>query len=171
MFSVCSHLGRGLPRPGPDEGGGYPGQVQWGEYPNGVYPTSGTSHQTWPSGYPDGGTPPWVPPVGPGRGLPPISPGQGVPRWGGGTPYQVPMPHQTWPGGYPISYRITDGVLDTPQSVCLLPQEDFLVETQNRQYPKQRYYRPYQKRTCVFKIKGRSQAFLYCGKKNLLYRM
>ena len=40
-----------------------------------------------------GGTPPQVPPIGPG---------QGYPCWGGTPP------------------RVADGVLDTPQSVCLL---------------------------------------------------
>ena len=49
-------------------------------------------------GYHTSGNPPH-PPVRPGRG--------------GGTP-------NTGGGGYPTSYRITDGVLDTPQSVCLL---------------------------------------------------
>ena len=47
-------------------------------------------------GYPDGGTLPQVPPCH---------------TWLGGTPTG---------GGYPTSYRITDGVLDTPRSECLL---------------------------------------------------
>ena len=98
--------------------------------------------QTWP-----GGTPPWVPPIRPCRGTPPWVP---PPRWTwlegtltGGTPPWVPpirpcggypdwgVPHLgyhpvrpgcggTPTGGHPTSYRITDGVLDTPRSVCLL---------------------------------------------------
>ena len=50
-------------------------------------------HQTWPGG---GGTPPRISHIRPGRG-------EGVPL----------------PKGYPP--WVTDGVLDTPQSVCLLP--------------------------------------------------
>ena len=73
MFSVCSHLGGGVPRPGPDrevprpgltggtparsDGGGLPLQVPpLSDLAGGVpqYPTLGTPHQTWPGG----GTPP-----------------------------------------------------------------------------------------------------------------
>ena len=38
------------------------------------YPTSGTPHQTWlgGGGYPDGGIPPWIPPVKPGQGGTPM---------------------------------------------------------------------------------------------------
>ena len=61
--------------------------------------------------YPDGGYPT--------SGTPPVAPGWGVPRWG--VPEVGYPAHRTWPGGgYPTSYRITDGVLDTPRSVCLL---------------------------------------------------
>ena len=47
-----------------------------------------------------------------------------TPREEGGTPARtrgggVPQPGPMG-GGYPTSYRITDGVLDTPRSVCLL---------------------------------------------------
>ena len=102
-----------------------------GGYPMGGYPTLGTPHQTRPGvpqlgwGYPPwvpllsdlaGGTPPQVPPIRPGWG--------GYPTLG--------TPCQTWPGVPPLSDlaggtptggtppRISDGVLDTPQSVCLL---------------------------------------------------
>ena len=97
-------------------GGGYPDQVQPA---GGDTLTGGVPHL----GYPH--------PIGPGWG--------GVSRQGGGTPPQVPPirpgeevpkvgypPRQTWPGGgtprggYSTSYRITDGVLDTRRSVCLL---------------------------------------------------
>ena len=83
-------MGGGVPQPGP--GGRYP---CWG------YPTSGTPHRTWPGGTPaegpcPGGTPPRVHPLS-------DLAGGGVPLLGGDTPPQV-----------------TDGVLDTPRSVCLL---------------------------------------------------
>ena len=52
-----------------------------------------------------------------GGGVPPVRPGQG------GNPPWVP-PCQTWPGGYPCRGstppQVTDAVLDTPRSVCLL---------------------------------------------------
>ena len=65
--------------------------------PAGGSPTSGTPHWTWLGGpLPGGGTPPQVPPSS--RTWP-----RGVPLPGGGTPLQE-----------------TDGVLDTPRSVCLL---------------------------------------------------
>ena len=69
------------------------------------------------------------------KGTPPPSDlAGGVPQLG--VPH-LRYPHQTWwggyptlgtpqsdladrGGGYPTSYRITDGVLDTPRSVCLL---------------------------------------------------
>ena len=78
-------------------GGGYPGQVWGGEYPSQVqrgvplldgYPILGTPLSKW-LGYPDGGTPPWVPPVGPGQGVPQL----------GEYPTSGTTPHQTWPGG------------------------------------------------------------------------
>ena len=111
------------------------------------YPDRGVPHlrypssQTWLGGILIGGTPPWVPP-------PPCQtwlegyPTSGTPNQTclGGTPPQVP--HQTWPrgtlmggtppqvppilpgqGGTPMGGtppRVTDGVLDTPRSVCLL---------------------------------------------------
>ena len=85
---------------------------------------------TWP-----GGAPPWVPPVRPGRRgytdwgvphltyLPPSDLAGGYPE--GGIPPRVSPPHQTWPGGGTPTRggtppQITDGVLDTPRSVCLL---------------------------------------------------
>ena len=108
-LSVCSHLG------------GYPGQVQMGGYPcrgvptlgtplgagQGVpcqgYPTLGTPHQTWlgctlSGGYPTLGTSL----LDLAGGTLPEGTLLGVPYWG------VPPP------------RVTDGVLDTPRSVCLL---------------------------------------------------
>ena len=86
-----------------------------------------------------GGTPPQVPPS-------PVRPGQGVPCWGypaRGVPHlkyppwglagEYPAwgyptsgtPHQTRPRGVPCRGggtppQVTDGVLDMPQSVCLL---------------------------------------------------
>ena len=76
-----------------------------------------------------GGTPPQVPPIRSGWGVPPIRPGsRGVPhllhlaRWGGGYPTSGTPPSDlsggtpTGGGVYPTSYRITDGVLDTPRS-------------------------------------------------------
>ena len=62
---------------------------------------------------PAGGTPPRVPPIRPGWGYPLLG---GYPTSG--------TPHQTWLGGTPCRggtpLRETDGVLDTPRSVCLL---------------------------------------------------
>ena len=101
MFSVCSHLGGGVPWPGPDGGGGTPPQVplHWtwvGGTPMGGTPpqvplsdmAGGTlmggtppqvpPGQTWVGGTPTGGTPPWVPPVRHGWGVP----WQGVPHLG-----------------------------------------------------------------------------------------
>ena len=91
--SVCPHLRGG----GSTLIGGTPPQVPpWSDLARG-----GTLHQappcqTWLGGYPGGGDPT--------SGTPP---GQ---TWLGGYP----------DGGYPTSYRITDGVLDMPRSVCLL---------------------------------------------------
>ena len=115
MFSVCSHLG-GIPRPGPD--GGYPSQVRWGGVPHLGYPLSDLAR-----GYPSGEVPQGVgTPVGgyPTSDTPPPSDlaGGGIPVEG--TPPQVPPVRPGRGGGYPTSYRITDGVLDTPWSVCLL---------------------------------------------------
>ena len=97
-----------------DLGGGYP----WQGVPEVGYPPP-------PCPGPMGG----IPDVGyplldlggidlPHLGYPPVGPGQGVPH------LRYP-PHQTWAGGtlmggYPTLARITDGVLDTPRSVCLL---------------------------------------------------
>ena len=105
--------------------GGYPGQVQ----PGGGYPSQvqlGVPHLRYP-------------PVRPGQEVPllgvphlgyPIRIGWGYPCWGKGYPYWgVPHlaggyptlgpPHQTWLGGGTPPW-VTDGVLDTPRSVCLL---------------------------------------------------
>ena len=86
---------------------GYPCQT-WVGVPHLGYP-----HQLW-LGIPLlGGTPPWVPPIGPGQG--------GTPA--GGTPTSG-TPHQTWPGQVPqrggTFPQVIDGVLNTPRSVCLL---------------------------------------------------
>ena len=98
--SVCLSTPRGGTWPGPG-GGGTPARSSRAE-----------------------GTPPRVPPpVRPGQGVPllggtppqvppPIRPGRGVYPCCGSTPPWVP-PHQTPP-------QVTDGVLDTPRSVCLL---------------------------------------------------
>ena len=100
----------------------------------GTPPGQGIPHLGYPpitpglGGTPARGTPPWVPPVTPDWGYPCQ---WGVPHLG--------YPHQTWPGRFPSSGilpirpgpwgypcqggtppRVTDGVLDTPQSVCLL---------------------------------------------------
>ena len=87
--SVCPHL-VGVPRPGPDGGGGVP-QPGLGGYPSqvqarGGVPQPGLTGGAPARGYPTSGT------------LLPLDWG------GGGTPPQV-----------------TDGVLDMPRSVCLLP--------------------------------------------------
>ena len=79
-----------------------------GAPPAGGYPTSGTPCQTWLGGtscrgYPTSGTP--------------IRPGQGVPP-AGGYPTSGTPPVRPGGGGTPL--RQTDGVLDTPRSVCLL---------------------------------------------------
>ena len=99
----------GVPWPGP---GVYPSQVQLG----GGYPCGGVPHL----GYPPLDLAGRLPHLA----YPPSDLAGGYPD--GGTPPQVHPPHWTWPGGtstgggYPTSYRITDGVLDTPRSVCLL---------------------------------------------------
>ena len=142
LTRVCLSTPGGVPRPGPDRG--YPSQVWWGGgYPAGVshlrYP-----HQIWlgvpcqgvPYGeYPAGGTPPhqtcwgvpcWGYPAGgvpcwgvSHLGTPPIRPGQGVPCWGGPHLGYLPPPLSDLAGGG-TPPRVTDGVLDTPRSVCLL---------------------------------------------------
>ena len=114
----------------------YPHQT-WPEgYPNGgtsarsswgVPCWGGTPPRVPPSDlarwYPAGGTPPWVPPSDLVGGTP-----MGVPQQGN-TPPQVPpmgqpggthwgVPPSDLAGGIPP--RVTDGVLDTPRSVCLL---------------------------------------------------
>ena len=84
MFSVCSHLGGVVPRPGPDGGGGRgtparsssgtlppPSDLAGGDTPPWVPPSD------LAGGDPGGGTPPWVPPIGPGR-----KGGGGVPHYG-----------------------------------------------------------------------------------------
>ena len=122
--------------------GGTPPQVSPSDlargYPSRGYSTLGTLPLSdLAGGTLVGGTPPWVPPSDLARGYPPVGPGWGVlhlgyppirPGWGypgGGIPPRVtPLgPGQGVPqpgGGYPTSYRITDGVLVTPRSVCLL---------------------------------------------------
>ena len=119
--------------------GRYP---DWGGTPPWVPPIrpgqGGTPPQVPPGQTWLGGTSPQVPPIRPGRGGIPIE----------GTPPRVPPPplldlaeEVPWLGGYPTSgttpirpgwgvlwrggvyftsYMITDGVLDTPRSVCLL---------------------------------------------------
>ena len=106
----------------------------------GGYPTSGTPSLTWLGVSLPGGTPPWVPPpIRPGWG---VTPAGEVPLPGGyptlGTPIRpgwgIParrVPHLRYPpppldlargvhlpGGTPP--QVIDGVLHTPQSVCLL---------------------------------------------------
>ena len=94
----------------------------------------GGVHQPGPGGW-GGGVPcqgggvtlPRVPPIRPDWGVPPLDLAGGYPA--GGYP-TLATPHQIWPGGYPIGYppsdlargvpEITDEVLDTPRSVCLL---------------------------------------------------
>ena len=88
--SVCAHLG----------GGGTPARSSPGGYP-----------------LPGGGTPCQ-------ESTPPRVTSSVGPAGGGGTPPRIP-PHHTWPGGTPCRgggtpLRETDGVLDTPRSVCLL---------------------------------------------------
>ena len=115
--------------PPSDLAGGVP---QWGVTPPQVPPSRtwlGVSHLGYPPldlarGYPDGGTPPRVPP----SDLAKVSqwgyPTSDTPcqTWPGGTlmgyPLQVP-PHQTWWGGYPDGGYPISRVLDTPRSVCL----------------------------------------------------
>ena len=105
----------GVPLPG-----GTPPWVTLSQTWLGGTPPRVAPHQIWlgdtpaqgeslPGGTPAGGTPPQVPPSDLARGVPhleypspPIRPGWGVPLLGG-TPLQE-----------------TDGVLDTPRSVCLL---------------------------------------------------
>ena len=111
MFSVCPHLGGGVPRPGPDRGstparsrpkvgvppsrdGVPPGQVRMG----------GTPQQGW--------------------GIPGQVRTGGYPRWGYLDLDGVPPP--------PPRYRTADGVLDTPRSLnvpffLLEHLQDFLV--------------------------------------------
>ena len=87
----------------------YPPSDLAGGTPAGGCPTSGTPCQTWQGqGYPCWGVP--------HLRYSPIRSGQGVPLLGG-TPPQVP-PIRPGQGGIPP--RVTDGVLDTPRSVCLL---------------------------------------------------
>ena len=116
---VSPHLlgGGGVPWSGSASQGGVPCQG----VPHLGYPP----HQTCPGGTPcwGGCTPPWVPPSRsdlargyPTSGTPPVRSGRGGP------------PQQTWLGrrvppcreGGGIPLRETNGVLDTPRSVCLL---------------------------------------------------
>ena len=93
--------GGGGTRPGPDEGWSTPPQEP--RPPRRTWPGEEPSQvQVW--GYPTSGNPPphrtWL----------------GVPLLWGTPPWVTP--HQTMWGGTPP--RVTDGVLDTPLSVCLL---------------------------------------------------
>ena len=137
----------GVPQPGPAPPRVPPHRTWLGGTPMEGYPTSGTPRTDlaggtpigvphWSDlagGYHDGCTPLWLPHISLARGYPtsgtppsdlargtlmegvphlgysPVRPGRGVPHLG-------PLTG----GGYPNSYRITDGVLDTPRSVCLL---------------------------------------------------
>ena len=86
--------------------GGYP---CWGTPPR-VPPQSDLDGEWVPQGVPRWETPPWVPPIRPGWGYP-----------NGGYPTSG-TPHRTWMGnggGTPL-LQLTDGVLDTPRSVCIL---------------------------------------------------
>ena len=140
--SVCSHLGGGtLARSRSSWGGGRDTPVRStlggvplvGGTPPQVPPGQGVPHRRYPSldlaGWGDtncwGGTPPWVPPIGPGWGVPPAGgryPTSGIPLPPSDLVRGVPLP-----GGAPL--RETDGVLDTPRSVCLLrsPRRSFLL--------------------------------------------
>ena len=138
-LSVHTWGGGGVPEPGSGRGVPQPGPV--GSTLPGGTPSKGVSHPGYPltdlaGGTPVGGTPPWVPPFRPGWGctpcqvkdtpprVPPIGPGQGnnpclgVPHLGY---FRSIRPGQ---GRYPLPegtlLRETDGVLDTPRSVCLL---------------------------------------------------
>ena len=93
VFSLFTPAG--VPLPGPIGRGGTPARSRWKGYSCQVQ-RRGVPQPGLTRGYPCWvGTPPRVPPCQ---------------TWLGGTPM----------GGYPTSYRITDGVLDTPRSVCLL---------------------------------------------------
>ena len=125
LGTPLSDLARGYPW----WGVGYPTSGTPGQTWQGVPLPRGTTswvppnpHQTWPGGTPaGGGTPPWVPPR-PGHlrySPPPLD------LAGGGTPPWVHPPLDLGrgyplPGGGVPPLRETDGVLDTPRSVCLL---------------------------------------------------
>ena len=117
-FDTCLSAtpgGGGVPRPGPDPGG--PGLTRGttsappppsdlaGGYPASGYPTSGTPCHTWPGGYP----------------LPPSDLAGGYPT-SGTTPPPPRRSHLAGEGGREgvTPPLVTDGVLDTPRSVCLL---------------------------------------------------
>ena len=156
-MSVCRYLWGG--------GGGYPSQVQLGRIPQpgpaggyplrvppirpgwrvpllGGVPHLRYPHQTWAGGYPCQGVPHL-------RYHPLSDLAGGYPCRGGISP-RVP-PHQTWLGvpllgEYPTSGtsapsppppQVTDGVLDTPRSVCLLRsrRRTFLLVTNFKIYP------------------------------------
>ena len=122
VFSLSTPVGGG--------GGVTPARSRQGGIPQpgpagGRYPTLSTPPGPgWGRGYPcQGYTPPWVPPIRPGWvvplwGYPPCQTWLGVPLPG------VPLPIRPgWcgvplPGRYPP--QVTDGVLNTPRSVCLL---------------------------------------------------
>ena len=95
MFSVCPHLE-----------GGTPDRSRWEGVPHPALGNGGTSARSNGGGYP---SQVWWPSR---DGVPPPHARSGwIPHLGWGTPLAgVPPPR----------YRTTDGVLDTPRSVCLL---------------------------------------------------
>ena len=97
--------GWGVPQPGGTPTSDTPPCQTWLGIPHLGYPPSDLA-----GGYPDGGVPP-----------PRVPPHQ---TWPGGTPPQVPPLSSDLAGGYPdgggTPPQVTDGVLDTPRSVCLL---------------------------------------------------
>ena len=140
--SFCLSTG-GVPQPGPARGGTLSGVPLLG---GGGYPTLGTPNQTWPGGCVPGfeiqrgvllerkivlDLEQWCPLV---RYI--CSCGCDFSFCLGYTPL---LPRQTWPGGYPageggggggIPLRATDGVFDTPRSVCVLrSSRTFLLNT------------------------------------------
>ena len=123
------HLGYPPVRPG--LGGGTPPWVPPSRTWPGGYPCQkGTPlsipHWTWWGGTPAGrgvphlGNPPSYLAGGYPcqEGVPPVKPGQGYPCWKGVSPIRPGLGGTPAGGGYPP--QVTDGVLDTPRSVCLL---------------------------------------------------
>ena len=108
-------------------GGGYPGQVQMGGTPPRITPHQAWLGVPWLGGeYPTSGTPPVRPGWGaPWLGVPhlgytpPVRPGWGVAQWGGTLPWVPPSDLAGGRGGG-TPPQVTDGVLDTVRSLCLL---------------------------------------------------